>query len=126
MFGFCVVLLAVAACHRDGLTDEQRAARKAAETIVSCLCNGDVDALVAATTTTDAAQESYHAIIADLMAEHVAAMQARRGGITSFEITRDTILDDAAQVFVVLHFADSTTEEIDVPLSRIDDKWQLR
>ena len=121
-----VVSALMAGCRSDGLTAEQRAARQAASEFVGHVIGGDATTLAAASADIDSCDAQYRQVIADVMAEHIAAMASRRGGIATFAVRGDTIVGSAAQVFVELVFADSTSEEIDIPITLVGDAWKLR
>ena len=124
-----VAVLTVAtlvACRKDGLAPEQRAARQAATEIVGMVVDGRAEGLADALAYMDSCDAGYHAIMVDVMRDHIAAMASCRGGIVGYAATHDTIAGNVAQVFVELAFADSTSEEIDIPLTLVNGLWQLR
>lgn len=121
-----LLTLAAAGCHRDGLTDEQRAARRTAERYVRLLSEGQTSEALDALAYSDALSEGYRSELNDVLHEYYSGLIGQRGGVLSFAATRDTIDGTTAQVFVQVVFGDSTSEEIDVPLTLIDGEWKVR
>ena len=116
----------MAGCQRDGLSPEQRAVRAAATGIIDKFVSGDYASIVASMPYADSFSDGYRRQLAELMAEHSHREAARCGGVARYEIRGDTLSGDEAQVFVMLHFSDSTAEEISLPLTRIGGEWKLR
>ena len=121
-----LVAMAFAGCHRDGLTHEQRAVRHTATEAIEAIMEGRYADFVEDIAYVDEMNDSYRAEFADVLADYIASLNHRNGGITSVTAVADSIVGDEAQVFLLLQFADSTSEEIAFPLVRRDEKWRIK
>ena len=120
-----LLLSGLTACHDDHLSRDQRAARKAAERCYAYLIKGKYDKYVDQMASSEQWPESYRSQMADLMKEHVATLTGCHGALLEVEAVGDTLLNDRAQVFLQVTFSDETSEEIGVPMRRIEGKWRL-
>ena len=116
----------MAGCHRDGLSDEQRAVRAAATSVIDRFIGGDFDGIVADMPYAESFSADYRRQLSELLAEHRSRELSRCGGVTGYVVRGDTICGNEAHVFVQVHFGDSTSEEISIPLTRVGDEWKLR
>lgn len=63
----------------------------------------------------------------DMLQEYMAMEHEMRGGLLKASAIRDTLVgDDHAFVFLKLQWADSTCEEVMVPMIRVGDGWKIR
>ena len=94
--------------------------------LVEKFVDGDFDGIVAEMPYADSFSADYRRQLSDLLSEHRSRELRRCGGVTGYVVRGDTISGNEAQVFVLLHFGDSTSEEISIPLTRIGNEWKLR
>lgn len=120
------MLLLLAACRRDGLTAEQRSVRCAAEKCYSLLADQRYEKFVEEISYADQMSPEYRSQMVDLVHEHVATEHSRHGRMLSAKAVGDTIDGDMAQVFLQLVFADHTTEEVGLPMVKVDDEWKMQ
>ena len=122
-----VLLLAMAltACHDDGLSADQRAARSAAERCYKHLIKGHYDRFVKAMASSDTFSDDYRAQMEDLIHEHAARMEHSHGGLMRVEAVGDTLTGECIQVFLQLTFGDGTSEEVGQPMRCVDGNWLM-
>lgn len=121
-----LLVLAVSSCYNDGLTSEQRAVRKAAERDYALLIDGKYDAFVGQIAYADQMAKEYRAQMADLVHEHAASLARQHGKLVSAKAVGDTISNGQAQVFLQLVFKDETTEEVGLPMVKVEDDWLMQ
>ena len=121
-----LLALTAVACHRDGLSREERRARRAAEQFYEWLQKGRVDKFVGHIAYADSMSDGYRAEMCDLVAEHLAALEQQHGKLTSVRAVGQTVADDRAHVYLQLSFADSTSEEVGLPLVKVESKWLMQ
>ena len=109
-----LMVLALVACHNDGLTRDQRRARRAAERCYRYLQNGKYDRFVS--------EIAY----ADQMSPEYRSQMQDHGNLISFEAVGDTIQSDLAHIYLQLTYADSTSEEVGLPMICIDGDWKMQ
>ncbi len=121
-------LLFVAACTGSVDLSEPGAAgaRRASEHFYDLLARGRgaeyVDHLYAAR----AMDSSMHSQYVDMMAQFLYEQGQATGGILSAKATRDTMVDSTALVFLDVLFADSTREEVMLPLVYSEGRWWMK
>ena len=120
------LVLVLTACQADGLSREQRAVRKAAERDYALLIKGDYDEFVGEIAYADQMSKEYRAQMADLVHEHVASLSRQHGGLVSAKAVGDTIDNEQAHVFLQLIFADETSEEVGLPMVKVEDDWLMQ
>ena len=111
----------------DEVTPEELA-MLAARGYYSHLIAGEYEQFLEGYAQSDSLPGDYRQELTDGVKQFVAAQEKEHGGITSAEPTRaenDTTLR-LMQVFMLLHYGDSTSEEIVVPMVQIDGTWKLR
>lgn len=118
-------MLCLTGCHDDGLSREQRAVRQSAERCYSYLVKGKYDAFVDELSGSEHWPASYRRQMADLMKEHMATLTSSHGALQKVEAVGDNLTGDHAQVFLQLTFADNTSEEIGIPMCRVDGNWRM-
>lgn len=114
------------ACHADKLSREERRARKAAVRYYEWLQRGRTDKFVSHLAYADSMSDGYRSEMNDLMAEHLEKLHELHGGITDVRAVGQVVDDDRAQVFLQLSFADSTTEEVGLPMVKMGDEWLMQ
>ncbi|MCR5819816.1 MAG: DUF4878 domain-containing protein [Bacteroidaceae bacterium] len=120
-----IIALVLSGCRRR--TDaEHKAVRAAAQEYMEMLKDGEIDDYVAGIVYADSMTGDYMSQMADLLAEHVAMLQAEHGGIKEVRAVADTLLDQHAQVFLEVMFADSTIESIDLPMVKDGKTWKMQ
>lgn len=121
-----LVLMMVSACHRDGLSSDQRAARKAAEKCYRLLQNEKYDAFVNKISYAGQMSPEYKSQMADLAQEHSAALQKQHGGLVKAEAIGDSLNGQQAYVYLQLTFADETTEVVGLSMVKVEDEWLMQ
>lgn len=127
--GLLTVLLTVvllSACLDDELSREQRAVRKSAEECYSLLQREKYDAFVDRIAYADQMSEDYRTQMTDLIHEHAESLRQAHGGIVSAKVIGDTIMGTQAHVFIQLSFADNTSEEVGLPMVKVEDEWLMQ
>lgn len=120
------VALSATACHADGLTREERRARKAAVKYYEWLQRGRTEKFVSHIAYADAMSDGYRGEMNDLMAEHLEKLRELHGGLSGVKAVGQVVEDDQAQVFLQLSFADSTSEEVGLPMVKVDGEWLMQ
>ena len=119
-----MVLSIVAAC--SGLSREQRHLRHAAERDYELLMKGKYEKFVREIAYSDSMSDDYRAQMTDLVREHASALDQQHGRMTTVRAVNDIISDDQAHVFLQVGFADSTCEEIGLPMVKVGKKWKMQ
>ena len=121
-----IVSLTAIACHADGLSREERRARKAAVKYYEWLQRGRTEKFVSHIAYADAMSDGYRSEMNDLLAEHLEKLNRQHGGLTGVKAVGQVVEDGQAQVFLQLSFADSTSEEVGLPMVKVDDEWLMQ
>ena len=121
-----VMLLALGACHRDGLSREQRQARRAAERCYKYLRTGRYDRFVDEIAYADQMSPEYRQQMQDLVFESAHSFESVHGNMVSAEAVGDTLMGDLAHIYLQVTYADSTSEEIGLPMVCIDGDWKMQ
>lgn len=122
VFGF-FMQLAFVACNNSSRDD---AASKAAVAYYQCLIDGKYEEFVDGIAYSDSMTECYRSQMVDMMAQHAAIEKELRGGMVSVKAVSDTIVENAASVFLEVTYADSTCEEISVPMTLCGEDWKMQ
>ena len=109
-----------------GLSREQRRVRGAAERCYGYLQNGKYEKFVGQIAYADSMSEDYRAQMVDLIKEFSYAEEKRHGRIVALAATGDTIIGEQAHVYLQVSYADSTSEEIGVPMVKVGKKWMMQ
>lgn len=119
-----IVLMAmmVLACAGD---DHSRV-RKAAVRSYEYLQKGKFEKFVSEIAYADSMSDDYRAQMVDLVKEFAASQEMQHGKLVSVEATNDTIIDAMAHVFLQLSYADSTSEEVGVPMVKVGKHWKMQ
>lgn len=121
---FILILAAclTAACTRGKMSSPQ----SAAEAYYEMLIAGEYDKFVAGIAYADSMTDNYRAQMVRLVAQHAEAQQQMHGGYASAQAVDDTISGDLAEVFLEISFADSTCEEVALPMIRCGKVWKMQ
>lgn len=118
------LLLCVSACGDEGDTLSHHSVRQAAERYYGLLSAGDYEGFAQGIEGTDSLM---HLEMADLVAQFIHEQRQARGGIVSASAVSDSIsMDSTAQVFLEILFADSTREQVCLPMILRQDRWMMR
>lgn len=101
-------------------------ARHAAEYFYDLLGRGQAREYVNNMQEAEAMDSSKYCQFMDMMEQYLHEERQMRGGILSAKTTRDTLADTVALVFMDVQFADSTAEEIMLPLVYTRGRWWIR
>ena len=118
--------MAIVGCRRDGLSREQRRARSAARHCYELLMKGRYAKFVGEMADAEYFSEDYRRQMEELVHEYHATTLARHRGLVSVVAVGDTLMGHQAHIYLQLTFADSTSEEVGVPMVLVDDKWKMR
>lgn len=119
-----MLLALVVAC--SDLSREQRRLRHAAERDYELLMKGKYEKFVHEIAYSDSMSEDYRAQMTDLLLEHASTLEQQHGRMTTVKAVNDIISDDQAHVFLQVCFADSTCEEIGLPMVKVGKKWKMQ
>lgn len=98
-----------------------------AEAAYEALIAGQWEQYLSLTSTGDSLPRDIRQERIDMLREYMSIEQTLRGGMTAAKALRDTLVDDDnAFVFMELQWADSTKEEIMLPMVRVGDVWRIR
>ena len=115
-----------AGCSKE-LTPEEKA-QEAALAYYNSLLAGDYAAFLGGRAFTDSLPDSYREGLLKIYQQFLVRQQEEHGGVVSIEANR-TCMDstlNVMQVFMNLNFADSTKEEIVVPMVEHDGEWKIK
>ena len=121
---FSVVTM-LSACS-DGLSKERHAVRAAAERCYGYLQKGECEKFVGEIAYADSMPEAYREQMVVLLQEFVANQQAQHGGWAFVRAVGDTIVADQAHVSLQICFADSTLEEVGLPMVKVGKHWKMQ
>lgn len=111
------------ACSRGQYSHE--AARKAAERYYMMLVRGDYKGFVDGYASSENLPEDFRSQLVDATAQFMARDDMRR--LVSVEALSDSLLEDStAYVMLQLHFADSTSEQVELSLVLLEEGWKMK
>ena len=120
IFSFIMLL---ATCSRGQFTHE--AAREAAEDYYSMLIKGDYKGFVNGYAYSEDFPESYRKEMIDLMKQFMA--EGEMPNLRSVVALSDSLSEDStAIVMLQLQYADSTFEQIELPLILMESGWKMK
>jgi len=125
LFAIFAVTMMTLSCSSD-LTRDQRRVRRAAERCYSYLQKGKYEKFVGEIAYADSMSEDYRAQMVDLVKEFAASQEAQHGKLLEAEAIGDTIIDAMAQVYLLVSYADSTSEEVGLPMVKVDGDWKMQ
>ena len=117
--------VAICSCSSD-LSREQRRVRRAAERCYEYLQKGKYEKFVGQIAYADSMSDDYRTQMVDLIKEYAAAEEQRHGKLKDVCVTGDTIIGEQAHVYLQVTYADSTSEEIGVPMVKVGKKWKMQ
>lgn len=120
----CIFILA--GCHSDGLSRDQRHARRAAERCYKYLRQGKYNRFVGEIAYADQMSPEYRRQMEDLVHESAAREVRAHGEMLSATAVGDTLADDRAHIYLQVIYADSTLEEIGLPMVCVDGDWKMQ
>lgn len=104
---------------------EERAADAALE-YYGYLLEGEYDRYVDAIAYSDKMTEKYKKQLIELAAQYMQREKDLHGGLRDVTYLSGIFADSVANILLELHFNDSTSEEISVPMILCDDQWRLQ
>lgn len=119
-----IAIVMVVSCSE--LSREQRRLRRAAEHDYELMMKGKYEKFVREIAYADSMSDDYKAQMIDLVREHASALEQQHGRMTAVKAINDIISDDQAHVFLQVGFADSTCEEIGLPMVKVGKKWKMQ
>lgn len=120
----CIVILV--SCHNDGLSRDQRQARRAAERCYKYLRQGKYNKFVDEIAYADQMSPEYRRQMEDLVHESAAREEKAHGEMLSATAVGDTLSGDRAHIYLQVIYADSTSEEIGLPMVCVDGDWKMQ
>lgn len=130
LFYLCLMLLFVA-CAKELTPEEQalKAAQESAKTSYDHLLAGRYDQWVKGRAGLDSISDEYRRQLEASAAQFMAQQRKAHHGVTGFDVLRsqcDSSLH-IIQVFFQVNYADSTSEEIVVPMVEVKDGiWKIK
>ena len=115
-----------AACHNDGLSREQRRARRAAERCYKLLRDNKYERFVDQIAYADQMSPEYRQQMQELIHESADKDQQAHGKLLSVKAIGDTLMGDLAHIYLQLVYEDSTAEEIGLPMVCIEGDWKMQ
>ena len=123
--GMWAILLALPFWFSCGRGDKSEVSR-AAEACYRYLLEGEYDKYVGAIAYSDSMTDSYRSQMVDLVAQFMAREKEKNGGWLSVRALEDTVSGDVANVFLEIVYADSTREEVALPMVRCGNVWKMQ
>ena len=125
------VLLLIAALMFGGCSKEQtpeELAGQAAKTYYDRLLADDYEGFLRGKVTCDSLPADYRSQLLTSYKQYKQTLDEMHGGVASVTIsnTRNDSLMQMMQAFLLLHFKDSTKEEIIVPMVLEGAEWKMR
>lgn len=108
--------------HRE---DEHHRVRAAAQEYFDLLVSGDYEGYLSGFAGIDSLPVLYRQQLTDLAAQYGAELQSK-GDIVRATVTRDSLQDSIAYVFVDVLFADSTVEQMGMKMILEGEQWKMR
>ena len=126
-------LLTLCAC--SGVSPEWRAASEARD-YYDCLTTGNVEDFMRGKAGIDSLPTAYREQLHEAMELYLSDVKAKHGGLREVRISQEHYLQDIEQcrdsalhltyAFLILCFADSTQEEITIPMVEENGEWKMR
>ena len=120
-----IILLALAMMTSCSGDDHHRV-RDAAEKSYRYLQKGKYEKFVGEIAYADSMSEDYRVQMIDLIKEYAVSQEMQHGKLVKVEATDDTIMDALAHVYLQISYADNTSEEVGVPMVRVDGDWKMQ
>lgn len=110
----------------SGLSRDDRRVRRAAEKCYEYLQKGKYEKFVGEIAYADSMSEDYREQMVDLLRDYAASETQRHGKLSDVKVTGDTIIGNQAHVYLQVVYADSTSEEIGLPMVKVGKKWKMQ
>lgn len=116
------------ACTNKPKANTGYIAAKAAKNYYKDLINGRYEKFIYGTLAENKIPESYEKQLIVSLKDFIATQTDQHKGIKSVSINSFNLSKDekSANVFLLLHYVDKTTEQIYVPMIRLKSKWYMR
>ena len=127
VYALAFALLTVA-CGSDNAKKEERAGRVARE-YYQQLIEGKYESFVCGMAGAEKADSAYRMLLIENAKMFMAQQKEEHaGGIAKVELSHTKVNDkrNAAEAYLILSYADSTKEEIVVPMVEVDDLWYMK
>ena len=124
----CAALLLMALLVACGSPSDEEVAGRTAKLYYEALLDGRYDDFVAGIDNRYAPSRSYREQLRASTKMFVARQEKLHHGITGFELETTEVGDSgrSANVFLIVSYADSTSEQIVVPMVQRDGLWLMR
>lgn len=121
LFPLLVVLLCLGGCKK------QAGPMQVAEEYYGMLVRGDVDSYLCGMADYESMPDDYRSQLRDMFLDYLDREQRLKQGLVGVRALRDTLIgSDQAHVFLEVTFADSTREQVTLPLVKTTDGWRMR
>lgn len=122
------IILMVASCGKSEKTDDGMIAAHAAKLYYENLIRGKGDQFLDGTDMPDTIPDDYRRQLLRNFEQFCVRQKEEHKGIDSVSINHAEFFekDSTASVFLLLHFGDSTTEQIVVPMLKKKGLWIMR
>ncbi len=122
------IILMVASCGKSEKTDDGMIAAHAAKLYYENLIRGKGDQFLDGTDMPDTIPDDYRRQLLKNFEQFCVRQKEEHKGIDSVSINHAEFFekDSTASVFLLLHFGDSTTEQIVVPMLKKKGLWIMR
>ncbi len=124
----CLLCLGLfAACQQQGPNPDEQALQ-AAKGYYEALLSGHCEAFLDGKAVADSLPPAYRSQMLQVCRNFLDEQRENHGGlhhVTAERALRDTTLH-LTHAFLLLHFADSTREEITVPMVKVDGQWKMK
>lgn len=122
------IILMVASCGKSEKTDDGMIAAHAAKLYYENLIRGKGDQFLDGTDMPDTIPDDYRRQLLKNFEQFCVQQKEEHKGIDSVSINHAEFFekDSTASVFLLLHFGDSTTEQIVVPMLKKKGLWIMR
>lgn len=123
---FAILLLGVVACREEA--DQTAVVADIARMYYGCLLDGKYEEFVACMDMSEKVPADYRSQLADNAKMFMAQMREEHKGIDSVLVCRASLDSTAcsASVFLMLHYGDSTVEQVVVPMVKRGEVWYMR
>ncbi len=122
-----LTLIAILAMMTTACSDDDHSrVREEAKRCYEYLQEGKYEKFVGQIAYADSMSEDYRSQMIDVIAEYDATMKQQHGQLVEISVTGDTIIGEQAHVYLQLSYADSTSEEVGVPMVKVEKKWMMQ
>ena len=123
---YIVAFFALGSCNTSGDKSQQAAA--SAKEAYQYIMDGKYESFVHSTVGYDSIPEAYREQVVTSMKQYATSLKKAHGGMSAVDIINAEAIDSlhTAQVLLLLHFTDSTTEQVSVQMVERNGKWLLK